>query len=154
MLDIMASELQIETSRRNGSKSRGPKTAAGKAISSRNATTHGVFSKTIAIEGECAPRFAALLASIRVDIQPRSTVEDRLAEDLALCRWRLRRLLAMETALFSRGIPRQDPEADSRALGLISRYERQCNRQYTRTLRTICDLSAMRNREALTKEVE
>jgi hypothetical protein len=167
MLNIMASELQIETSRRNGAKSRGPRTPVGKAISSRNATTHGVLSKTIVIEGESAPRFAALLASIRADIQPRNTIEDSMVEDLAVCRWRLRRLLCMETALFTREIRRQDPEAaseippilvalvlnqcapDSRALELISRYERQFNRQYTRTLRTIYDFRALQARDAV-----
>ena len=106
----MTSELQSETSRRNGSKSRGPITESGKFKSSRNATTHGMLSKSIVIEDECAPRFAALPASIRHVLQPRNSIEDGLMEDLATCRWRQRRLLAMETASISLEIQRQDPQ--------------------------------------------
>jgi hypothetical protein len=38
----MATPAQIEANRRNARKSTGPKTAAGKAASSRNALTHGM----------------------------------------------------------------------------------------------------------------
>jgi hypothetical protein len=38
----MATERQIAANRRNGALSRGPKTAAGKARSSRNAVKHGL----------------------------------------------------------------------------------------------------------------
>ena len=38
----MATPAQIEANRRNARKSTGPKTAAGKAASSRNALTHGL----------------------------------------------------------------------------------------------------------------
>jgi hypothetical protein len=154
----MASELQSENARRNGAKSRGPLSDVGKSRSARNATTHGMLSKSIVIEGEVAARFAALLASLRDVLQPRNSIEDGLIEDLAVCRWRQRRLLCMEIAAFSSEIRRQDPQtgaestalraaralgnmsADSRALDLISRYERQYDRQYKRTLRCLFDL--------------
>ena len=38
----MSSERQIATNRLNGRKSRGPRTAAGKSIASRNALRHGL----------------------------------------------------------------------------------------------------------------
>lgn len=148
----MRTDLQKQASRRNGSKSRGPVSASGKAISSRNRYTHGMLSKTIVIEGEESARFAALLNSLRADLQPRNTVEESLVEDLAICRWRQRRLLAMETAFLSNQIRRQDPAAaaeppvtravnaftalslETRTLDVISRYEVRFDRQFNRTL--------------------
>jgi hypothetical protein len=144
----MTSELQSETSRRNGAKSRGPKTDPGKSISSRNSTTHGMLSKTIVIDGEVPARFAALLASIRADLQPRNTIEDGFMEDLAICRWRQRRLLTMETACITQELRRQEPQtasdppparaaqafANLATLRLISSQEHRYDRQYTRIL--------------------
>ena len=43
----MSSEKRIAASQRNGALSRGPKTTAGKAISSRNALRHGLLAKVI-----------------------------------------------------------------------------------------------------------
>lgn len=149
----MASELQSETSRRNGANSRGPRTATGKSHSAGNNNTHGKLCKTIVIEGENAARFAALLASMRDHLKPRNTIEDGLVEDLAAARWRSRRLLAMETATLTSEIRRQDPESaaespalraaialgnsscNSRTLDVINRYAVRFDRQYDRTLR-------------------
>ena len=148
----MSSELQSETSRLNGAKSRGPRTDAGKSNAYRSRYTHGMFSKTICIEGEDASRFSALLNSLREELQPQTCIEDGLIEDLAGFRWRQRRLLAMETACISREIRRQDPEsagesnaaraviahiaiaADSRFLEMVNRAELRFDRQYKRTL--------------------
>ena len=46
------SDLQILASRENGAKSRGPKTAEGKAKSCRNALKHGLCSKVIHVPDE------------------------------------------------------------------------------------------------------
>jgi len=151
----MASELKSETARRNGAKSRGPRTTTGKSNSAGTNRTHGMLSKTIVIAGENAARFAALLAALRAHLQPRNTIEEGLVEDLATCRWRQRRLLSMETATLTCEIHRQNPEsaaesnatraaialgdsaANSRTLELIHRYEIRFDRQYDRTLRRV-----------------
>jgi hypothetical protein len=44
---LMTSESKIAANRRNGRKSRGPRTAAGKSIASRNALRHGFAAATL-----------------------------------------------------------------------------------------------------------
>jgi hypothetical protein len=160
----MRSILQNEASRRNGAQSRGPRSATGRANSSRNRYTHGLLSKTIVIEGEEPSRFAALLNSLRADLQPVNALEESLIEDLATYRWRQRRFLAMETACLSARIRRQtqtgaDSAAircsvaraarafdtlsrDSCALELINRHEFRAASQFNRTLRRLLSLRA------------
>ena len=48
----MASERQIAANRLNAQASPGPRTAEGKAASSRNALTHGLTARTLLLEGE------------------------------------------------------------------------------------------------------
>ena len=45
----MATLAQITANRLNAKKSTGPRTAAGKAISSRNAEKHGKYSRTLLV---------------------------------------------------------------------------------------------------------
>jgi hypothetical protein len=157
----MRSDLQNETSRLNGAKSRGPLSPAGRANSSRNRYTHGLLSKTIVIEGEDSARFAALLNGLRADLLPATALEESLVEDLATCRWRQRRLLAMETACLSGEIRRlpSEPDADTNAeraakafgilsrdtpsLELITRQELRFSRQFNRTLQRLLTLQAV-----------
>lgn len=156
----MKSDLQIETARRNGSRSRGPVTAAGKARASRNRYTHGMLSKNIVIEGEESARFSALLDSLREEFRPATYLEESLVEDLAFCKWRQRRLQAMETACLSREIRLLDPvaaaespairavlalnslAADANTLELINRYELRFDRQFNRILQRLRTLRA------------
>src|SRR3954447_2794838 len=55
-------EERAEISRRNGAKSRGPKTEAGRAASSRNSTKHGMRAKVTVMANEDPELVAALLA--------------------------------------------------------------------------------------------
>src|SRR3954470_15671475 len=48
----LSSEERAEVSRRNGAKSRGPKTEAGRATSSRNSTRHGMRAKVTVMANE------------------------------------------------------------------------------------------------------
>ena len=150
----MRSNLQAEAARRNGAKSRGPRTAPAREPQPRLPSPRSTLSQSIVIEGENPEKFAALLASLRTEILPATPIEDALVEDLAACRWRQRRFLAMETAALSHQIRHQDPQlapgspasraatalttlSSTRTLDLISRYETRYNRMYNRTLKTL-----------------
>jgi hypothetical protein len=78
------SKLQRYTSQQNGKKSGGPTTAAGKAISSQNAITHGLLAKRfMQLNDENAKDFAHVLARLRLDLQPVGILEETLVERIA-----------------------------------------------------------------------
>src|SRR4051794_23468401 len=55
-------EERAEVSRRNGARSRGPKTEAGRAAASRNSTKHGMRAKVTVMANEDPEVVAALVA--------------------------------------------------------------------------------------------
>src|SRR4051794_12686832 len=65
-------EERAEVSRRNGAKSRGPKTEAGRAASSRNSTRHGMRAKVTVMAIEDPEVVAARLAEWDDHYLPRS----------------------------------------------------------------------------------
>jgi hypothetical protein len=152
----MRTESQKQAARANGAKSRGPITSEGKLASSRNATTHGMLSGTIVLKGESEERFNALLADLHAELQPQTTVEITLVENMAVARWRQLRIWGIEKANMeyemraqsdardaADGDPAEDTATrcalafrslsdDSRSLELINRYESRYDRQYLR----------------------
>lgn len=76
----------------------GPRTAVGKERSKHNALTHGILSSVALLKNEPRPEFDALLAGFRDYFQPRGIPEEVLVEQLAVLKWRYRRVLAAEVA--------------------------------------------------------
>ncbi len=104
---------RAEAARINGAKSRGPKTEAGKAVSSQNALHHGITAAQIVIRGEDPAEFEELLADLVTTYGPATPVEHDLIAEMAAARWRLRRLPRMERAIFESTYHRvqNEPEA-------------------------------------------
>lgn len=92
----MRSDLQRQTSRLNGAKSRGRQPTSTRP--SLLNYTRTMLAETIIIEGENPDRFSRLLADLRHELKPVTHLEDGLIEDLAAFRWRQRRLLSIETS--------------------------------------------------------
>jgi hypothetical protein len=93
-----SSSPRKKANRQNALKSTGPRSAAGKAVSSANATQHGILSRHLILPGESRAEFDALLQQLMREQQPVGTLEQALVERMAVALWRQRRLVAAETA--------------------------------------------------------
>ena len=87
----MRTEKQRATSVENGSKGHGPKTAQGKARSSKNALKHGFTCEFILLPGESHVEFEHLKRSYLERYQPRDGVEYSLVETMIQCDWEMHR---------------------------------------------------------------
>ena len=79
----MASGRQFEANLTNALKSTGPRSEAGRAISSRNALAHGLTSRQALLPGEDAQRFAELKGAIFGNLKPDGVIEIELVERVA-----------------------------------------------------------------------
>ncbi len=155
----MRTERQIEASRANGARSRGPVTPEGKYNSSRNAFKHGLLADTVVLKSELEHRFLELLDDLMEELQPETSIEYSLVETMAAARWRQLRIRGMETAgmnyqirnqagSFGRGedkatcasIAFRTLSDDSRSLDLINRYDSRYERQYHRAHRRLLEM--------------
>ena len=161
----MSSQLKSETARTNGAKSRGPVTPEGKARSAANSRRHGLTASVL-IDGESDEHFQLLLADFMDQFQPQTGVETDLVEVMAIARWRLRRLLSIETNLFElemvsrrkqinadfKGIDQEGRLAfvfqklsdAGNSLALLIRYEGSLNRSYDKALKQLLQLQSSR----------
>jgi hypothetical protein len=109
---------RAEASRRNGAKSRGPVTAAGKARSARNALQHGPRAQRFVLLDDEKPRQFEALA-------------DALADDLA-----------PEGALQTLGLTLVRDRHGPRAFNTLLRYRGSSLAELWRSLRTLKALQA------------
>ena len=155
----MPSQSKTDTARANGAKSHGPVTPEGRAKSSRNSLRHGLKAKAIILPGESAKDFERLRQSYIDQFQPSGGVQMDLVEAMAVARWRLRRLYAIETNLYDHELTRcaddideefVDEDDDHRlawvfqkiadyqqSLALLIRYEGTLNRSFDRAFKQL-----------------
>jgi hypothetical protein len=92
--------LPDDARRKNAQVSTGPQTQTGKRRSRWNARTHGLLSKEVVIRKgdakENAAEYRALLELLLDEQQPVGMLESMLVERIAVCYWRLRRVLRAE----------------------------------------------------------
>jgi hypothetical protein len=143
-----------ESARINGAKSRGPKTAAGKAKSSRNAIKHGIFAKVIVLSNENAQAFDELTEDFVHRFEPRDGVELAIVEQMVAATWRLSRCWEMQTQTLNLEMERDQDEDDenlttrgfhtsigsSPSMQLLHRFENSYERIITRAIRTLANI--------------
>src|ERR1051325_191722 len=115
----MVSEKKLAATRLNSQKSRGPRTPEGKARSSRNATSHGIFCRDLVLSGEDADVFHALREAFLLRFSPQDHVELSLVDRIVECQWKLRRLQEAEGCLIESRAQRIDDHAEQKMQDLI-----------------------------------
>ncbi len=93
----MATEKQIAANRRNALQSTGPRSAEGKAVSSRNAVKTGLYCRGIIIGHESSAQLEALEAAFTAEYAPATPTERALVDSLIHLEWMLRRYRWLET---------------------------------------------------------
>ena len=107
----------------------GPRTAGGKAVSARNATSHGLFARDIVLPslGEDPEGYRQIEAQFTAQIAPRNLLERHYVEKIAAASWRLRRLHRWQAQLFEDDTLTEDARLDK--LDKVLRHENHLHRQ-------------------------
>jgi hypothetical protein len=94
---VPVSNARAEASRKNGARSRGPKTPAGKARAAQNALRHGMRALNyVVLPDEDAVQFQALEAALLDELAPEGALQLVLVRRVAVAAWRLERADRME----------------------------------------------------------
>jgi hypothetical protein len=106
--------------------STGPRTQAGKEVSSRNAVKHNLCSKRLT--GSDLEEFNAIRAKLEDEWEPSTQTERMLLDQMALCQWRIDRALLLELNAFD------DEHLDLALLALALRYRTTAERGFYKAL--------------------
>ncbi len=131
-------------------RSTGPRTDAGKAVSSMNSLKHGLTAKTVVLPGENKADFDAMHQQLIEEHAPLGALETELVAEIAACLWRLQRARryeskVLETSSFEVFVSHQLGKGFETLLRYMGAIERQLNRAIVRLRET---QSARRKRAA------
>jgi hypothetical protein len=90
---------QIDANRQNAQFSTGPRTESGKAKSSRNALTMGLYTRTDYVKPEERDIYKDFCETMYDELCPASLLEETLVSEITGASWRLRRCSAAEGEL-------------------------------------------------------
>ena len=125
------------TVRRDDHASTGPRTDAGKAISSMNSLKHGLTSRRVVLPGEDQADFDRLHNQLLSDHTPVGALEIELVAEIAACLWRLQRArryesTVLETSSFELFVSHTQAKGFETLLRYMGAIERQLNRAIVR----------------------
>ncbi len=132
-------------SRANGAKSRGPRTAEGKARASQNALKHGMCAKKfLLLPYDSRAEFAALESALLEQLCPEGAIETLLARRLIAAAWRLARADRLEFEMLVGGDQRRTPGGAltrdggaERAFATLVRYRNGAQAEFFRMLKAL-----------------
>ena len=130
---VPISSASAEASRKNGARSRGPKSEEGKARPAQNALKHGLrAAKHVVLPDEDPAEFAALEAALIAELAPQDTLQSILVGRIARAAWRLERAERIEVDLFTERLRRV---ADDGGVGLALIRDGNSTRSFETVLR-------------------
>ncbi len=118
---MSTSQKRIESSRLNGSRSKGPTTVAGKLISRKNAETHGFRSRRFLVPGEQEAEVEERIDEMLSSMGPRTEGERTLLLSAVQCSVIFERSLAAQAARIAANIDNADHRLETEAKGLLKR---------------------------------
>lgn len=155
----MATTAQINAALANAQLSTRPRSAEGKAASSKNAIKLGLYAQTPILPGEDPEELAALARSFTERFRPQTPVEQAFVDDLVHAEWLKRRYRRIEAEVIHArfvSLPEdsdpntalgrvfiQDAEG-ARLLEKIFRRQEAAERQHHRALTGLCQAVAER----------
>jgi hypothetical protein len=96
----MSSDAKRAANQRNARHSTGPRTAAGKAASSRNSLRHGLLARETCLPDEDPREFERLREQLFAELDPEGALEETCCNRIADAIWRLRRAGRLERDVF------------------------------------------------------
>ena len=114
-----------------------PTSDSGKAIASRNATTHGLFARDVVLPslGEDPEGYRQLQDEWANQLVPRNLLEQHYVEKIAAASWRLRRFHRWQAQLFEDDSLTEDQRVDR--LDKVMRHETALQRQIDTAVRML-----------------
>src|SRR6266567_1668927 len=92
----MTSFQKKDSNKRNATKSTGPKTQTGKRHVRLNALKHGFYAHELTVSEADKRDFEMLRESLRVQLAPRSALQDIGFEQIVTCCWRCKLAIRLE----------------------------------------------------------
>ena len=136
----MSTAAQIAANRENAQLSPGPTSEEGKAISSRNRTSHGLSYEAFTfclLPWEDIGAYSKLYAEFLSEHQPETQTEKALVERLTQHHWLRNRAAFFESQCFS-----EDGSVDEKRLALYMRYRTSHERGFHKCLSELLKLRA------------
>ncbi|HEY3454240.1 MAG TPA: hypothetical protein VGK64_06515 [Bryobacteraceae bacterium] len=97
------SEARLLANRANAQLSTGPRSEEGRAKSSLNAVKTALTGRTVLLPSDDTAEYERHLAAYAEEFAPVGLLETNLVQSIADTDWRLRRIPALESALFAKG---------------------------------------------------
>ena len=149
---------KIASSQANARKSRGPKTDAGKLkckTAAAGQIKHGMLAQTVVLNGESQSRFTSILHGFIAAHGPITEPEHAVIHKMVVAYWRQMRTWSVQQTDFNLELARQDPalpipiraalaSRELKEAHIAIRYETTYDRQFSRALRDLVQLKALR----------